>query len=303
MVKVVFFGSSQVSLSVVEKLASLDFISIIACVTQPDKPIGRKQFLTPTPVAKFCIIKKIPLFKPVSNISNPLLLREPEVFSKKIKVLEPDLLLVCDYGQKIPAETIKTAKLGGINIHFSLLPKYKGAAPIEWAILNGDCETGITFLTLEDEIDNGKIIIQEKYKMTGNETSGDLYNLLTLKSVELLPEVLNNYIEGKIILKPQNNLNSNFAPRLKKDDARIDWSKKPLDIYRMIRAFTPRPGVFTFVQIKNATPIKSGQNLRMKILKAHMVGNLLILDKVQLEGKNPVTFKQFKEAYKNFEFV
>lgn len=205
---------------------------------------------------------------------------------------KPDLLIVAYYGQKIPIEIIKKVKFGGLNIHPSLLPKYRGAAPAEWAILNGEKVTGVTILTLAKEFDTGEIVSQIKEPIYDSDTAEDLYTRLFEKGADLLIKVLPDFLQGKIKLIPQDNTKATFAPKLKREDGKIDWKKTPQEIERMIRAFYPWPGTFTFVQIKN-------KKLRLKILKAHLENGNLIFDQVQLEGKKPVSFTQFKQGYPN----
>lgn len=279
---VIFFGSSIHSLPALSKLIASDFVEVAAVVTQPDRPVGRKKIITPTPVSKFAESKAITIIKPQST--------------KAILQIKPDLLVVCYYGLKIPIDLINKVKFGGLNIHPSLLPKYRGAAPAEWAILNGEKETGVTILTLSEEFDQGEIVAQIKEPIYQNDTPEDLYKRLFDKGAQLLVRILPAYLENKIDLTTQDNNKATFAPRLSKDDGKIDWTKKPVEIERMIRAFTPWPGTFTFVNI-------NGKNLRLKILKGHLEKDKLVIDEVQLEGKNPVSFEQFKTAYPNFNFV
>ncbi|MBI2028956.1 methionyl-tRNA formyltransferase [Candidatus Gottesmanbacteria bacterium] len=279
--RIIFFGSSIHSLPALNKLIQNGY-EITAVVTQPDRPVGRKQVMTPTPVSVFARTKNIPIIKPQST--------------KPILQLKPDLLIVCYYGQKIPIELINKVKSGGLNIHPSLLPKYRGAAPSEWAILKGEKETGVTILKLSEEFDEGEIISQVKESILKDDNPENLYARLFKKGADLLIKVLPDFLQDKIELKPQNNSKATFAPKLTKEDGEINWDERPELIERKIRAFTPWPGSFTFVKL-------NGKTLRLKVLKAHLKNDKLVLDEVQLEGKNPVSFKEFKTAYPNYSII
>lgn len=279
---IVFFGSSIHSIPALTKLINAGY-EIAAVVTQPDRPTGRKQVITATPVSEFAQKKGIPVIKPQSSW-------------KAVLELKPNLLVVSYYGEKIPIDLINKVKFGGLNIHPSLLPKYRGAAPVEWAILNGEKETGVTILTISEGFDEGAIVAQIKQPILNNDTAEDCYSRLFEKGADLLIKILPDFLQGKISLKAQDNTKASFAPKLKKEDGEINWKKSPQEIERMIRAFTHWPGTFTYVQIKN-------EKFRLKILKAHLKNNKLILDKVQLEGKKPVSFEEFKRGHPNFIFV
>ncbi len=303
MYKVIFFGSSIHSLPALSELLKQDYIEVVSVVTQPDRPIGRRQVLTETPVSLFAKKNNISVIKPESDKTHPWLYKNAKDFGSMIQIIKPDLLIVCYYGQKIPKKIIDAVKYGGLNIHPSLLPKYRGAAPAEWAILKGEKETGVTILTIEQEFDQGKIIAQEKEKLFENDTPEIVYQRLFKKGAELLIKILPDYLNGKISPISQISLISPtlplpYAPRLKKEDGKIDWSKSPSEIERKIRAFSPWPGTFTYVKPDIKSPLK-----RLKLLKSHMNEDKLIIDIVQLEGKNPVSFEQFKSSYPNCEFV
>lgn len=287
-IRIVFFGSSIHSLPTLTKLIENGY-KIAAVVTKPDSE-------TQTPVAEYAQKNNIPVLKPQSHPLTPWLYKDVKNLVDSLTPFKPDLLVACYYGQKIPIEVIKLARFGGINIHPSLLPKYRGAAPAEWAIANGETETGVTILTLEEEFDQGKIIAQEVIQIEREDNPEILYQNLFKKGAEMLIKILPDFLQGKIELKTQDNSKATAAPRLTRDDGKIDWGKKPVFIERQIRAMSPWPGTFTFINI-------NGKKLRLKILKAHLNLDKLIIDEVQLEGKNPVSFEQFKSAYPDFKFV
>lgn len=272
---IVFFGSSIHSIPTLGKLINAGY-EIAAVVTQPDKE-------TPNPVSEFAQKRHISVIKPQS--------------SKAILQHKPDLLVVTYYGVKIPIDLINKVKFGGVNIHPSLLPKYRGAAPAEWAILNGEKEVGVTILTLSENFDEGEIVAQIKEPILNNDTAEDLYTRLFETGADLLIKILPDFLQGKIKLTSQDNTKATFAPKLKREDGKIDWQKRPAEIERMIRAFYPWPGTWTEVRIKKQ------ESRRLKILKAHLEKRNLVLDEVQLEGKKPVSFEEFKRGYPNFQFI
>lgn len=294
--RVIFFGSSLHSLPTLEMLTRQDYLEVVAVVTQPDRPVARKQLLTPTPVSIFARKNNLPLLKPDSASQTPWHYARPSEVAAKIKQFKPDLFIVCYYGQKIPENIIKIAPLGGINIHPSLLPKYRGAAPAEWAILKGEHETGITILKLGKSFDSGEIIAQKKESLLPADTPEVVYERLFTHGANLLAEVLPKYLGGEVKTAPQNESLATNAPRLTREDGKIDWQEKPEKIERKIRAFSPWPGTWT--------NIKLGEDLkRLKILKAHLEKGKLILDEVQLEGKTPISYKQFQLAYPHYPLI
>lgn len=281
MIKIIFFGSSKHSLTVLQKLIDNNY-QITAVVTKIDK-------IESTAVADFAYKQGVPVIK--TSSFTPAII-------KAILNYRPDLLIVAYYGLKIPFEIIQKTKFGGVNIHPSLLPQYRGAAPAEWAILKGEKETGVTILTLAKDFDCGKILIQSEEPILAADTSEDLYKRLFEKGADLLIKVLPAFLKGEVQLKIQDETKASYAPKLKREDGRIDWQKKAVDIERQIRAFYPWPGTFTFIKLGANQPLK-----RLKIIKAHLEKEELVIDQVQLEGKKPVSFKQFKEGYPKFRLI
>lgn len=281
MIKIIFFGSSKHSLTVLQKLIDKNY-QIAALITKTDK-------IESTAVSDFAYKRGIPVIK--TSSFTPAII-------KAILNYRPDLLIAAYYGLKIPLEIIKKAKFGGLNIHPSLLPQYRGAAPAEWAILKGEKETGVTILTLARDFDCGKILIQSQEPILATDTSEDLYKRLFEKGADLLVKILPDFLRREVQLKIQDETKASFAPKLRREDGKIDWQKKLAEIERQIRAFYPWPGTFTFVKLAANQPLK-----RLKIIKAHLEKGELVFDQVQLEGKKPVSFKQFKEGYPNFRLI
>ena len=226
---------------------------------------------------------------------------------KKIKILEPDLVVIASYGRIIPREILKIPKYGCLNVHGSLLPKYRGPSPIQTAILNGDKETGVTIILMDEKIDHGDIVANSKFnpaKCGTKFTYEQLLKELASLGAKLLVETIPKWIAGEIKPKPQDEKKATYTKIIKKEDGKIDWSKPADEIERQIRAFNPWPGTFTFWK-------KNNKVIRVKILEAEVSqptadqpkagkDNKLIIKKLQPEGKKPMTFEDFKRGHPDF---
>ena len=202
----------------------------------------------------------------------------------------PDLGVVASFGALIPQKVINWPKKGLLNLHPSLLPKYRGPTPVQTAILNGEKETGLTIIKVDEQIDHGPIVSQFKETIKSEDTSESLLNRLFAIGSDVLITILPSYLEDRIEIKKQNHEQATFTKKLTREDGKIDWSKSTNYQERFVRAMFSWPGAWGEVKIEN-------QVKRLKILKAHLGGKKLILDLVQLEGKKPVTWKQFLEGY------
>ena len=212
--------------------------NIVRVITQPDRPQGRGRKILPTPIKKIALNRGIEVFQP-ENINN-------EKSIKKIKELNPEVILVVAYGQILSKDILNIPKIGCINIHASLLPKYRGAAPINRAIINGEKETGITFMFMNEKVDAGEIIYQQKITILPDETSGELYFRLSNLSAEIINKLLERIEEGNIKRIPQDRQLVTYSKRMSKEDGEIMWSNKGEKIYNIIRGTTPYPGAFTY---------------------------------------------------------
>lgn len=290
MQKLIIFSSSSSPLPVLEALKNDPQFNISLIITRPDRPIGRKQILTPNPVKIWAKENNIETITPETLIGNDL-----NILKEKIAAMNPDLGLVAHFGLKIPSDLFLLPQKETLNIHFSLLPKYRGGAPLEHTIINGDTKTGITVLKLAENFDSGDIIYQEKVPLTGIETVDSLYKSLFAKTSQILPQILKDYINNKI--KPLKQDESKVVYAFKKDlgDGKINWQKTPVELERYIRALNPNPGTWTEVNV--GADLMSAQKKRLKILKAHLEKGELHIDEVQLEGKNPISWQQFQKSY------
>jgi methionyl-tRNA formyltransferase len=308
-IKIIFFGSTSDSCLVLGKLISSPIkdyqLTLAAIVTQPAKPVGRKQILTPTPVALWAKKNKITLLTYPSNPDKPWLYQNEDQVINSLSTFKADLIISACYGQKIPFNLIASAKYGGLNIHPSLLPRFRGADPIPWAIMSGDNQTGVTIVTLSEKFDAGKIIAQKKIFITGKDTSDPLRTHLFAIGAELLNEILSDFISGKVKGALQNISNEPYAKKLTREDGFEPWDNITLSqtdkamaerIDLKFRALTPWPGLWSKIGI-NSPKSKEVQTKRIKIIKLHPENNIIVIDNVQLEGKTTVLYSQFQKAY------
>lgn len=267
--KIIFFGTPEYVVPILSKLAKNH--EIVAVVTQPPKPVGREQFKKYSPVDDWAHKRNVLIF-----------------FQFDKPFPEADLGICAAYGKIIPETVIKQFKFGILNIHPSLLPKYRGASPISSAIANGDMETGVTIIKMDKEMDHGPIITQFKEDINPEDTTDTLRSRLFERSAQVLIDLIPNYLKGKIKIKKQNEKEATFTKVLTREDGFIHLKEKtPKEAERFIRAMNPWPGAWTRLENQK----------RLKLLKAHLEEGKLILDEVQLEGKDPVSWKQFKKGY------
>lgn len=239
--KTIFLGNPLFSIPSLEVLLNTSWIDLIAVCTNPDKPANRGKKLAEPPVKTLALEKGIPLFQTKS------LRKEKEVI-EKIKQLNPDIMVSCSYGQILSQEVLDIAPV--INVHASLLPKYRGAAPINWAILNGDNETGITIMKTVLALDAGPIILQEKFSINQNENSNDLIKKLSTFGAEVLIKALELIKNGKAKYTPQDDSKATLAPMLKKEQGLINWNKSSFEIHNQIRGLQPWPSAYTHYKSK-----------------------------------------------------
>jgi len=256
--KIIFFGTPEIAVPFLEFLHQKE--EIIAVVTQVDKTAGRgRSQLHLSPVKLFAQEKRLSIFQP----------RKINELLDSLSKLTYDLGIVVAYGKILPLSLIKIAKLGYLNVHFSLLPKYRGAAPVQWAIINGEKETGVTIFWLDEGLDSGKIIRQKKIAIKNTDTVNTLLERLIPLGIETLRETLQLIKENPFIGEPQVGEPS-YAPTLKKGDGKIDWTKEAKQIYNLIRGTQPWPGVYTALKTKK-NKVKS-----LKIIEAKPISSELI---------------------------
>ena len=234
--RIVFFGSPEAALPSFRKLLDGGH-SVELVVTQPDKPAGRGRRLTPSAIKAFALRRGIPVLEPGR-------IRKDETVLPRIREARPDIQVVVAYGQIIPGSIIDFPARRSLNVHFSLLPKYRGAAPVQWAILNGETETGVTIFELNERMDEGDILAQVRTAIGPRESAGELESRLADMGAGLLVETLDRI--DALERRPQDNSQATLAPKIGKEDGRIDWSVPPAAVERRVRALAERPGTFTF---------------------------------------------------------
>jgi len=232
-------GTAELACASLEALARDAKFQVVAVVTQPDKPKGRDLRLAPSPVKILAGKLHLPVLQPIKA--------RDEKFISELRELKPDLIAVVAYGQILPQTVLDLPPHGCLNVHTSLLPKYRGASPIQSAILNGETETGVTIMKMDAGLDTGEIISQTRTPILPEDNSQTLHDRLAQLGAELLVETIPDYVAGKIPPKPQPADGASYAAKIKKEDGKIDWNEPAEKILNRLRAFTPWPGVFTFL--------------------------------------------------------
>ena len=239
----VFCGTPRFAVPILDKLAEAGF-AVRLVVTQPDKPRGRGLELAPSPVKRRALELDLPITQPETIKNN-------EEFRAQLTALKPDAIIVVGYGRIIPRWMIELPRLGNINLHASLLPKYRGAAPIQWAIANGESVTGVTTMRIDAGLDTGDILLQKEAAITPEDTAENLAPRLAAVGAELMVETLHQLASGTLHPRPQDHAKATLAPILKKEDGRIEWRRSAQEICNRLRGFQPWPGAFTSFRGKN----------------------------------------------------
>jgi methionyl-tRNA formyltransferase len=277
---------------------------VIGVFTQPDQPSGRGMVLHAPPVKVLARAHNIPVYQPTK-------LREPGVL-EQLHTWQPDLIVIAAYGKILPKTILDLPPYGCINVHASLLPKYRGAAPIQWAIANGEAETGITIMRVIERMDAGDILLQKAIPIADTDTGGSLHDKLARLGAEALREALLLFKQGKLVACPQHEADATYAPIIKKEDGRIDWSQDAFTIERRIRAFNPWPSTYTTVHGKllkiftaqvarDAPPRSVSPGTIVEVSPSSFVvatgGGSLCVHEVQLEGKKRLLAEEFLKGY------
>jgi methionyl-tRNA formyltransferase len=246
--KIVYMGTPDFAVKPLEALIANNY-EVVGVFTQPDKPVGRKAILTPPPVKMVAVDNNIPVFQPES-------LKNGEGV-KILEELKPDVVIVVAYGKILPKDFLDYAKYGCINIHGSILPEYRGAAPIQWSVLDGREYAGVTSMQMDVGLDTGDILLVEKTKIEPNETSGDLYERLTVLGAEVLIKTLSALKEGSLKPLKQDDSKSSYAKMLDKSLSKIDWNLSAAVVHNTIRGLDPWPVALTIFEGKNLKLFRS----------------------------------------------
>src|SRR2546430_3367256 len=284
--RIVFIGTGEVGVPTLQGLLKSEH-DVVGVVTQPDKPVGRSQQIEPPPIKRIPITTNIAILQP-PRIKDPHTIEE-------IRAITPDVIVVMAYGQILPRAVLEIPKIACLNLHASLLPRWRGAAPIQAAIAAGDQETGITVMYMDEGLDTGDILLERKLDILPTDTGTSLHERLAQVAPEALFESLRLLTAKSAPRIPQDNAQATYAPKLKRDDGRIDWSEPAEVIERKIRAFNPWPGAFIKLGDRNLKVFsaslvnrsgKPGEILRSEKELVIGAGNdALALGEVQLEGK------------------
>jgi methionyl-tRNA formyltransferase len=303
--KLIFFGTQDWAAELLERLVQDDFFDTALVVTQPDQPHGRKKILTPPPVKQTALRFGL-------HVVQPQKLRESSLINE-LKRIKADVSLIIAYGRMLPEKMISLPSFGTVNVHPSLLPRWRGPSPVQTAIANGDTVSGVTIMKIDAQMDHGPILAQKKIPIDPLETSETFMKKVIKVSAPLLLETLKQYVKGLIIPTEQNHSQATLCKMLTREDGRIDWNRPAQEIERMIRAYDPWPGAWTTLNRDNRI-------LRVKILDSKIanvefygpIGTLfstsgrlfastanqpLEITSLQPEGKAPMLAQAFLSGY------
>lgn len=237
--RIVFMGTPEIACPALQTLVATPGFQVVGVVVQPDKPKGRDLKLQPPPVKDLALRLGLPVLQPERARSEP--------FLAQLRELRPDLIAVLAYGQILPQALLDIPAHGCLNVHTSLLPRWRGAAPIQWAILEGDAGTGVTIMRMDAGLDTGGIISVRGTPITTDDNAQTLHDRLAVLGAELLGQTIPPYLTGELPPRPQPSEGVTYARKLTKDDGRLDWSQPARVLHNRLRAFTPWPGTFTFL--------------------------------------------------------
>lgn len=297
---VVYFGSPKIAIPPLEALLENSHFQVNSVVTQPPKKTGRKQVLSPTPIQEFARLNKL-------------------VIQDDSEIRNADFFIVCAYGKILQKSLLEIPKFGAINIHFSLLPKYRGASPVQEALLHGDTTTGVTFILMNEALDEGDILLQESIEIKNEDTAQTLLEKLSALSAKLLPSLLLQLAGGKLLGRPQDHKKASYCRKIKKEDAQIHAeTETAMEIYNKIRAYTPWPGIFLKIGLKRVKilrattpmPLGGGENIRKIIPGKWLIedkklylgtkSGVLEIHQIQLEGKRAMSASEYIHGYGKF---
>ncbi len=301
MASVIFMGTPDFAVPTLRALLAQH--DVLCVVTQPDRPAGRGGQIRQSPVKLTALAHGIPIFQPER-------LRRAEAV-EQLKVLGvPDFYVVAAFGQILPQPVLDIPRYGSINVHASLLPRWRGAAPIQAAIRAGDAETGITIMLMDAGLDTGPILSQRSLPILPDDTGQTLHDKLAALGGDLLLQTLPGFRKGEIKPQEQDDAYSTYAPMIAKDAGRIDWAQDAASIERTVRAFTPWPGTFTFwngkqLKIHAGAVLDGSAPPGVVLVTPHGVGvgttaGIYLLAQVQLEGKKSVSSEQFLRGHSDF---
>jgi len=297
--RVIFMGTPEFACPTLQKLIDRGE-QLVAVVTQPDRPKGRGQRLMPPPVKELASRHAIPVYQPVK-------VRDPDVIAT-LRGLAPDVIVVVAFGQILPKALLDIPPLGCINVHASLLPRYRGAAPLNWCLIDGETETGVTTMLMDVGLDTGPMLLKRSTPIGEDEDIVSLHDRMSVMGAELLSETLDRLTAGTIVPQEQDGSQSCYASMLKKEDGRIDWNRDARSIHNQVRGLAVWPGVYTYIDdlvLKvYRTRTADGSGLPGTVLRADKRGievaclkGSLIIEELQLAGKKRLDAASFLAGY------
>ena len=298
--RIVFMGTPDFSVPTLEALVKGGH-EVVAVVTQPDKPKGRGKAILMTPVKEKALELSIPVYQPVK-------VREPE-FLDILRQLAPEVIVVVAFGQLLPKEILTLPRYGCVNVHASLLPKYRGAAPIQWAVIDGEAVSGVTTMLMDEGLDTGDMLEVKEIPLDEKETGGSLFEKLSLLGGELILSTLDKLEKGTAVRTPQGESQTCYAKMLKKSMGEIDWTMDAVKIERLIRGLNPWPSAYTSMNGKTvkiwAADVKKGDRkghpgavcVTKDSLLVECGQDLLSVKELQLEGKKRMDIASFLRGF------
>jgi methionyl-tRNA formyltransferase len=300
MVQIVFMGTPDFAVPVLKAL--IERYDVIGVVTQPDRPAGRNRQVQPSPIKVVAQEAGIPAFQPEK-------LRRTEAINE-LKEWQPDVFVVAAFGQILPQAVLDIPPHGSINVHASLLPRWRGAAPIQACIRAGDAESGITIMKMDAGLDTGPMLSQRAIPLAADETGQSLHDKLSILGVELLLDTLPGYLSGEIQPTPQDESGVTYAPQIQKEEGQIQWTQDAISIERLVRAFTPWPGTYTHwngqqlkIHTGEAGKGRAEPGQIVKTANGIAVGTgdgLFMLHRVQMAGRKAMPIEEFIKGQPNF---
>ncbi len=298
---ILFMGTPEFAIAPLAGLLKENY-PVIAVVTQPDRPRGRGKLPSHTPVKAFALEHRLPLFQPQRAGGEDFL----PIFAQ----LSPQLIVVAAFGQILPPSVLGAAPMGCLNIHPSLLPKYRGAAPINRAIMAGETVTGVTIMLLDAGMDSGDILLQEETPIRADDTFGSLHDRLANQGSELLLKTIRGLVEGSLSPTPQDHQLATFAPRIKKEECPINWNREITSIVNMIRGLSPSPGAYTWLGGKQLKILDAAGRLGAPqepigtvVLNADGISvaaanGYVLLKTLQWENRKALPVEEFKRGFR-----
>lgn len=298
--KIIFLGTPEFAVSALKKLIETPSIKILKVITQPDKPVGRKKILTAPPVKEFAAAHNLKIGQPKSK---------KELLAELKEESGADFFVVIAFGMILTEEMLKLPKHGCINIHGSLLPKYRGASPIHQSLLNGDKETGVTIMAMDSELDHGNIYLLKKHEILEKDDIETLYEKLAEIGANILPVALEDIKNGDLTPIKQNHEKATFCQKITKENGKVDWTKSAEEIKNMLRAYKVWPGIFTTLNGKKLTLLeieavdernKAGKIfVDQKELKIGTGKGTILVKRLQSEGKKEMPAADFINGHQN----